>query len=65
MGYVYTGVKADWRGIKGRMVFFVGNKGRGPLTAVRVAVLRPLHLWMHSPPVPDTVPPRAQVSSST
>jgi AP-2 complex subunit alpha len=44
------------------MVLFLGNKHTGPLTAVRVVVLPPSHLRIQSPPVPDTVPPRAQVS---
>ena len=54
-------LKADWRGIQGRMVLFLGNKHTGPSTNVRIVILHPSHLRIQSPPVPDTVPPRAQV----
>ncbi|KAG0504590.1 hypothetical protein KC19_N015700 [Ceratodon purpureus] len=61
--YVQIGVKADWRGIQGRMVLFLGDKHTGPSTNVRIVILHPSHLRIQSPPVPDTVPPRAQVST--
>lgn len=60
--HVQIGVKADWRGIQGRLVLFIGNKHTGSLSNVRVVVLPPSHLRFQSPPVPDTIPPRAQVS---
>jgi len=63
--YVQIGVKADWRGIQGRLVLFVGNKHTGSLSNVRAAVLPPSHLRFQSPPIPDTIPPRAQVSLSS
>ncbi|KAG0560112.1 hypothetical protein KC19_10G155200 [Ceratodon purpureus] len=59
--YVQIGVKADWRGIQGRLVLFIGNKHTGSLSNVKVVVLPPSHLRFQSPPVPDTIPPRAQV----
>jgi len=65
IGYVQIGVKADWRGIQGRLVLFVGNKHTGSLSNVRAAVLPPSHLRFQSPPIPDTIPPRAQVSFSS
>lgn len=64
IGHAQIGVKADWRGIQGRLVLFVGNKHTGPLSNVRAVVLPPSHLRFQSPPIPDTIPPRAQVSFS-
>lgn len=59
------GLKAEWRNAQGRMVLFVGNKHTGPLTNVRSSVLPPPHLRMQSAVVHNTIPPRAQVSSSS
>lgn len=58
------GIKSDWRGIQGRLVLFLGNKHNASLTNVRAVVLPPPHLRFKSSPVPDTIPPRAQVRLS-
>jgi AP-2 complex subunit alpha len=62
IGHVQIGVKADWRGLQGRLILFIGNKHTGSLSNVKVVVLPPSHLRFQSPPVPDAIPPRAQVS---
>lgn len=62
--FMQIGLKAEWRNAQGRMVLFVGNKHTGPLTNVRSSVLPPPHLRVQSALVPNTIPPRAQVSSS-
>ena len=59
------GLKAEWRNAQGRMVLYVGNKHTGPLTNARSSVLPPTHLRMQSAVVPDTIPPRAQVCTSS
>jgi AP-2 complex subunit alpha len=59
--YVQIGVKAEWRGIQGRLILFVGNKHTASLNTVRAVVLPPSHLRIQAPPIPDTIPPRAQV----
>ncbi|XP_024401232.1 AP-2 complex subunit alpha-2 isoform X2 [Physcomitrium patens] len=59
--FVQIGIKSDWRGIQGRLVLFLGNKHNASLTNVRAVVLPPPHLRFKSSPVPDTIPPRAQV----
>lgn len=58
------GIKADWRGSQGRMVLFVGNKHTAALMNVRSAFLPPPHLRLKAAVVPESIPPRAQVSFS-
>ena len=55
------GIKAEWRGHHGRLVLFMGNKNTSPLTSVQALILPPAHLRLDLSPVPDTIPPRAQV----
>ncbi|CAH2072143.1 unnamed protein product [Thlaspi arvense] len=57
------GLKAEWRGHHGRLVLFLGNKSTSPLTSVQALILPPAHLKLELSPVPDTIPPRAQVQS--
>lgn len=59
--YIQIGLKAEWRGHQGRVALFLGNKHTGALSAVRAVILPPAHLRMHLSPVPETIPPRAQV----
>uniref|UniRef100_A0A1J3GCH1 AP-2 complex subunit alpha n=1 Tax=Noccaea caerulescens TaxID=107243 RepID=A0A1J3GCH1_NOCCA len=61
--YIQIGIKAEWRGHHGRLVLFLGNKGTSPLTSVQALILPPAHLKLELSPVPDTIPPRAQVQS--
>lgn len=55
------GLKAEWRDHQGRVTLFLGNKHVGALNSVRAVILPPVHLRMQLSPVPDTIPPRAQV----
>eukprot|EP00250_Pteridium_aquilinum_P009920 c19029_g1_i1 orf=654-3710(-) len=59
--YIQIGLKAEWRGHQGRVTLFLGNKHVGSLNNVRAVMLPPAHLRMQLSPVPDTIPPRAQV----
>ncbi|XP_010535653.1 PREDICTED: AP-2 complex subunit alpha-2-like isoform X2 [Tarenaya hassleriana] len=59
--YIQIGVKAEWQGHHGRLVLFLGNKNTSPLTSVQARILPPVHLKMELSPVPETIPPRAQV----
>lgn len=59
--YVQIGIKADWRAHQGRVVLFLGNKNIAPLVSVQALILPPSHLKIELSPVPDTIPPRAQV----
>ncbi|CAH2072142.1 unnamed protein product [Thlaspi arvense] len=61
--YIQIGLKAEWRGHHGRLVLFLGNKSTSPLTSVQALILPPAHLKLELSPVPDTIPPRAQVQS--
>ncbi|KAL1213388.1 AP-2 complex subunit alpha-2 [Cardamine amara subsp. amara] len=61
--YIQIGIKAEWRGHQGRLVLFLGNKNTSPLTSVQTLILPPAHLRLELSPVPDTIPPRAQVQS--
>ncbi|KAJ0266590.1 AP-2 complex subunit alpha-1 [Hirschfeldia incana] len=61
--YIQIGIKAEWRGHHGRLVLFLGNKSTSPLTSVQALILPPAHLKLELSPVPDTIPPRAQVQS--
>ncbi|KAF2539158.1 hypothetical protein F2Q68_00022204, partial [Brassica cretica] len=61
--YIQIGIKAEWRGHHGRLVLFLGNKSTNPLTSVQALILPPAHLKLELSPVPDTIPPRAQVQS--
>ncbi|ESQ42233.1 hypothetical protein EUTSA_v10012556mg [Eutrema salsugineum] len=61
--YIQIGIKAEWRGHHGRLVLFLGNKSTSPLTSVQAIILPPAHLKLELSPVPDTIPPRAQVQS--
>ncbi|XP_019084751.1 PREDICTED: AP-2 complex subunit alpha-1-like isoform X1 [Camelina sativa] len=61
--HVQIGIKAEWRGHHGRLVLFMGNKNTSPLTSVQALILPPAHLKLDLSPVPDTIPPRAQVQS--
>ncbi|CAN8252601.1 unnamed protein product [Cochlearia groenlandica] len=61
--YIQIGIKAEWRGHHGRLVLFMGNKNIAPLTSVQALILPPAHLKLELSPVPDTIPPRAQVQS--
>ncbi|VVB16808.1 unnamed protein product [Arabis nemorensis] len=61
--YIQIGIKAEWRGHHGRLVLFLGNKNTSPLTSVQALILPPAHLKLELSPVPDTIPPRAQVQS--
>ncbi|KFK39913.1 hypothetical protein AALP_AA3G305400 [Arabis alpina] len=60
---IQIGIKAEWRGHHGRLVLFLGNKNISPLTSVQALILPPAHLKLELSPVPDTIPPRAQVQS--
>lgn len=55
-------MKAEWRAHHGRLILFFGNKNTAPLGSVRALILPPAHLKMEPSSVPDTIPPRAQVS---
>ncbi|KAJ7297615.1 hypothetical protein O6H91_Y045300 [Diphasiastrum complanatum] len=59
--FIQIGIKGEWRGPQGRVVIFLGNKHTVALTSVRAIVLPPSHLRMQLPPVPELIPPRAQV----
>lgn len=59
--YIQIGLKAEWRGHHGRVALFLGNKHTGQLNTVRAVVLPPAHLRMHISPVPEIIPPMAQV----
>ncbi|KAJ9554732.1 hypothetical protein OSB04_009346 [Centaurea solstitialis] len=59
--YVQIGIKADWRNHQGRVVLFLGNKNTAPLESVHAVILPPSHLKLELSPVPEIVPPRAQV----
>lgn len=59
--YIQIGLKAEWRDYQGRVTLFLGNKHVGALTSVRAVILPPAHLRMQLSPLPDTIPPRAQV----
>ncbi|XP_023636452.1 AP-2 complex subunit alpha-2 isoform X4 [Capsella rubella] len=61
--HIQIGIKAEWRGHHGRLVLFMGNKNTSPLTSVQALILPPAHLRLDLSPVPDTIPPRAQVQS--
>ncbi|XP_010454540.1 PREDICTED: AP-2 complex subunit alpha-2-like [Camelina sativa] len=61
--HIQIGIKAEWRGHHGRLVLFMGNKNTSPLTSVQALILPPAHLKLDLSPVPDTIPPRAQVQS--
>lgn len=61
MSFLQVGIKAEWRGLQGRVVLFLGNKHTGALTNVKTLILSPSHLRVQPAPVPDTIPPRAQV----
>lgn len=56
------GIKAEWRAHHGRLVLFLGNKNTSPLISVQALILPPSHLKMELSLVPDTIPPRAQVT---
>lgn len=64
VGITQIGIKAEWRGHHGRLVLFLGNKSTNPLTSVQALILPPAHLKLELSPVPDTIPPRAQVLHS-
>lgn len=55
------GIKAEWRVHHGRLILFLGNKNTSPLVSVQALILPPSHLKTELSPVPDTIPPRAQV----
>lgn len=55
------GIKSEWRGPLGRIVFFVGNKNTGLLQGVRAVFLPPPHMRVQASRFPDAIPPRAQV----
>eukprot|EP00245_Coleochaete_scutata_P017945 TRINITY_DN906_c0_g2_i1.p1 TRINITY_DN906_c0_g2~~TRINITY_DN906_c0_g2_i1.p1 ORF type:complete len:562 (-),score=120.19 TRINITY_DN906_c0_g2_i1:714-2261(-) len=59
--YIQIGVKAEWRGPQGRILFFLGNKHTAPLSAVRGHINPIQGLRLQLSPVPDTIPPRAQL----
>ncbi|KVH90688.1 Adaptor protein complex AP-2, alpha subunit [Cynara cardunculus var. scolymus] len=59
--YVQIGIKAEWRSHQGRLVLFLGNKNTAPLESVHAVILPPSHLKLDLSPVPEIVPPRAQV----
>ena len=59
------GFKGEWRGHQGRVILFLGNKHVGALSHVRAVILPPAHLRMQLSPVPDTIPPRAQVKHAS
>ncbi|KAJ7546340.1 hypothetical protein O6H91_08G036300 [Diphasiastrum complanatum] len=59
--FIQIGIKAEWRGSQGHVVIFLGNMQKVALTSVRATVLPPSHLRMQLLPVPETIPPRAQV----
>lgn len=56
------GIKAEWRAHHGRLVLFLGNKNTSPLDSVQALILPPSHLKMELSVVPETIPPRSQVS---
>ncbi|XP_073111857.1 AP-2 complex subunit alpha-1 isoform X4 [Elaeis guineensis] len=60
--YIQIGIKAEWRAHHGHLVLFLGNKNTSPLLSVRALILPPSHLKMELSLVPETIPPRAQVS---
>lgn len=56
------GIKAEWRSHQGRLVLFLGNKNTAALVSVQALMLAPSHLKLELSEVPQTIPPRAQVS---